>query len=102
MTADSLDRTAPAHMLAEPTGFDATGFDTTGPTAGGVGATEPPAALPLLIELPSVRFLLDVLGALALFTTAAISLSTRDAVFVTITVGIFVLAARAARYVRRD
>lgn len=55
---------------------------------------------PILLDVPAVRAILDVLGALALFTTAAITLSTSDAYAVTAVVGAFVVAARVVRAVR--
>ena len=59
-----------------------------------------PAAMPILLDEPLVRLLLDVLGAIALFATAAIALSARDAVTVTLTVALLVVAARCLRTIR--
>lgn len=65
-------------------------------------ASEAPLStdVPILLDQPVVRFVCDVLGAMALFTSAAISLSMSDAVMVTLLVGLLVLASRVLRSFR--
>ncbi|SNT30083.1 hypothetical protein [Rhodococcoides kyotonense] len=55
---------------------------------------------PILLELASVRVLLDALGTVALFVTASVAFSVREALAVVAVVGLFVLASRWVRWRR--
>ncbi|NIL74773.1 hypothetical protein RhoFasB10_00862 [Rhodococcus sp. B10] len=89
------------HVRVDPGAFVLT-TSATPPLATQQESTAPAVVeQPILLDLASVRLLLDALGAIALFVTATVALSIHEAVAVTAAVGILVLGARGFRRLAR-